>query len=71
MAFEMLKAQVYSILDEIVARPSDRHILQEKLRETLSELRTQGLPLPEDLQRLEKELQDEAADETYPRVTDV
>ena len=53
MAFEALKAQAYMILNEISAQPEDRHVLQERLRETLSELSALGLPLPEDLVRLE------------------
>lgn len=57
MAFEALKAQVYMILDEIAAQPKDRHVLQESLREKLSELSQLGLPLPEDLVRLEKALE--------------
>ncbi|MBU2888708.1 MULTISPECIES: hypothetical protein [Celeribacter] len=67
MAFEALKAQVYMTLNEIAARPEDRHILQETLREKLSELRALGLPLPEDLVRLEAELEEGAADGIYPK----
>nr|WP_319251887.1 hypothetical protein [uncultured Celeribacter sp.] len=67
MAFEALKVQVYMILDEIAARPADRHILQEELREKLSELKALGLPLPEDLVTLEAELEDSSADDLYPR----
>ncbi|ATG46295.1 hypothetical protein [Celeribacter ethanolicus] len=67
MAFEALKAQVYMILDEIAARPADRHILQENLREKLAELSALGLPLPEDLVRLEAELEDRSADDLYPK----
>ncbi|PTQ68875.1 hypothetical protein [Celeribacter persicus] len=66
MAFEALKAQVYMILDEIAARPEDRHILQESLREKLAELSALGLPLPQDLVRLEAELEDRSADDLYP-----
>lgn len=66
MAFEALKAQVYMILDEIAARPEDRHILQENLREKLAELSALGMPLPEDLVRLEAQLEDRSADTLYP-----
>lgn len=66
MAFEALKAQAYMILDEIAARPRDRHILQERLREKLAEFAALGLPLPKDLVRLEAELEDGAADDLYP-----
>ena len=66
MAFEALKAQAYMILNDISAQPEDRHVLQERLRETLSELSALGLPLPEDLVRLEAELEDSSADDLYP-----
>ncbi|WP_460275873.1 hypothetical protein [Celeribacter sp. ULVN23_4] len=66
MAFEALKVQVYMILDEIAARPEDRHILQENLREKLAELSALGMPLPEDLVRLEAQLEDRSADTLYP-----
>lgn len=66
MAFEALKAQVYMILDEIAARPADRHILQEQLREKLSELRGMGLPVPQDLVELELALEKGEADAIYP-----
>jgi len=66
MAFEALKIQAYMILDEIAARPADRHILQESLREKLSELRAMGLPLPQDLVDLERALEQNEADAAYP-----
>ncbi|MBU2867184.1 hypothetical protein [Pacificibacter marinus] len=66
MAFEALKIQAYMILDEIAARPADRHILQESLREKLSELRAMGLPLPQDLVDLERALEQNGADAVYP-----
>lgn len=65
MAFEALKIQAYMILDEIAARPADRHILQENLREKLSELRAMGLPLPQDLVDLERALEQDEADLVY------
>jgi len=70
MAFEALKMQAYMILDEIAQRPADRHILQEQLREKLSELSNLGLPLPEDLVRLEEELEQNNADQLYPKPSD-
>lgn len=66
MAFEALKIQAYMILDEIAARPADRHILQEQLREKLSELQSLGLPLPQDLVDLEHALEQGGADAVYP-----
>ncbi len=57
MAFENIKAAIDALMDEIVARPKDLHVLQEQLREKLSELRSLGLPIPDDLQQLEEELE--------------
>lgn len=67
MAFEELKVQAYMILDEIAARPADRHILQEQLREKLSELRSMALPVPQDLVDLELALEQNDADTIYPK----
>lgn len=65
MSFEALKAGIALILDEIEKRPEDRHILQEELREKIAELRALGLPVPEDIVRLERQLADDEADDLY------
>ncbi len=65
MAFEQLKAGIYLILEEIEKRPEDRHVLQEELREKIAELRGQGLPVPDDILRLEQELEDDDSDDLY------
>lgn len=65
MAFEQLKAGIALILEEIEKRPEDRHILQEELREKIAEFRALGLPVPEDILRLEEELQDDDSDDVY------
>ncbi|TCP38043.1 hypothetical protein [Rhodovulum marinum] len=65
MAFEQLKAGIYLILEEIEKRPDDRHILQEELREKIAELRGLGLPVPEDILRLEQRLEDDDSDDFY------
>lgn len=65
MAFEDLKAAISALLDEIAKRPEDRHILQEQLREKISELESQGLPVPEDYRRFAKELSDDDADDLF------
>lgn len=51
--FETLKASIYSLLDEIIAQPDDPHVLHERLRETLQDMRALGQPMPEDLVALE------------------
>lgn len=59
MAFEALRSQIASLLDEIAANPHDAHELQENLREKLAEMKALGLPLPEDLVELEAALEDD------------
>lgn len=56
--FEDLKASISLIMQEITERPEDRHVLQEALREKISELRSMGLPVPQDILRLEEALED-------------
>ncbi len=65
MAFEDLKAAIATILDEIAARPEDRHILQEQLREKIAELEAMGLPVPEDYRRFEADLSEDDADDLF------
>lgn len=64
MSFENLKAGVNLLMQEMVERPEDAHILQEQLREKLAEMRNLGLPLPEDLVRLEKYLEEAEGDQS-------
>ncbi|MCE8470288.1 hypothetical protein LZ189_14795, partial [Rhodovulum sulfidophilum] len=63
MAFEQLKAGIALILEEIEKRPEDRHVLQEELRGKIAELRALGMPVPEDILRLEQELEDDGSDD--------
>lgn len=65
MAFEALKAGIALILEEIEKRPEDRHILQEELREKISEMRAMGQPVPDDILRLEQQLEDDDADDIF------
>ncbi|MCE8419053.1 hypothetical protein LZ190_10090 [Rhodovulum sulfidophilum] len=65
MAFEQLKAGIALILEEIEKRPEDRHVLQEELRSKIAELRALGMPVPEDILRLEQELEDDGSDDLY------
>lgn len=57
MSFENLKAGIALLLDQMNETPEDAHEIQESLREKLSELRALGLPLPEDLVKLERQLE--------------
>ncbi|WP_380053041.1 hypothetical protein ACFE33_10460 [Falsihalocynthiibacter sp. SS001] len=70
MAFEALKTSILLLLDEIEKSPEDVHILQENLREKLSEMRTLGLPVPEDLVALERALENENAEDYFNKLQD-
>jgi hypothetical protein len=57
MAFEDIKAQISLLLEQMVNQPEDKHEVQEQLRERLNELRAMGLPLPDDLLEMERQLE--------------
>jgi hypothetical protein len=59
MAFEALKAELALLLNQMENQPEDRHELYLQIREKLNEMRAFGLPLPDDLVRLERELEAE------------
>ena len=57
MAFEDLQAELSLLLNQMENQPENPHELYLQIREKLSEMRAFGLPLPEDLVRLERELE--------------
>jgi hypothetical protein len=59
MAFDDLKAEIALLLNQMKNQPKDRHELYLQIREKLNEMRAFGMPLPNDLVRLEKELEAE------------
>jgi predicted nucleic acid-binding Zn-ribbon protein len=59
MAFENLLAQISLLVTQMENQPEDKHELYQQLRERLNEIRSTGMPLPEDLVRLEEELEAE------------
>ena len=61
MAFDDLKAEVALLLTQMEDQPEDRHELYLQIREKLNEMRAFGMPLPDDLVRLEKQLEAEFA----------
>ena len=63
MAFEDLKAEIALLLNQMENQPEDRHELYLQVREKLNEMRAFGMPVPEDLVRLEEELEAEFAAE--------
>jgi hypothetical protein len=56
MALEEIKAQISYLVSQINNQPEDVHELSELLHQKLSELRAEGLPLPQDLVELEKRM---------------
>ena len=63
MAFDDLKAEVALLLTQMEDQPEDRHELYLQIREKLNEMRAFGMPLPDDLVRLERNLEAEFAAE--------
>jgi hypothetical protein len=61
MAFEELKAEIGLLLTEMQNEPEDRHELYFQIMERLNRMRAFGMPLPEDLVRLEAALEAEFA----------
>jgi hypothetical protein len=61
MAFEKLRAQISLLVTQMENQPQDKHELYLQLRERLNEMRSLGMGLPEDLIRLEQDLEEEFA----------
>ena len=59
MAFEDLIAKINLFLSDVENDPEDPHELLEQLHLELNQLRATGQPIPEDLARLVKALEDE------------
>ena len=58
-----LETELNLLLTQMENLPEDRHEFYMQLREKLSEIRAFGMPVPDDLLRLEKELEKEFANE--------
>ena len=54
-----MKIAITMLMDEIIKRPEDAHVLQEQLREKISEMKTMGLPVPDDILVFEDALEEE------------
>jgi len=65
MAFEELRAAALMLLEEVEKDPEDKHVLLEQLREKVSEMRTLGLQVPNDLLRFVDQLEQEEADDMF------
>ena len=62
MAFEQLKLEITMLFSEMENQPENERELHEVLREKLHELRSFGMPLPQDLVDLEARLDQELAE---------
>jgi len=56
MAFEAIKTEIRALLEGSIEEPLDAHELHLQLIEKLNELKATGMPLPDDLVALEREL---------------
>lgn len=59
MAFEDVKAEIGLLLARMQNEPQDAHELYLQLMEKLNELRAYGMPIPDDLEKLEAALSEE------------
>jgi len=71
MAFEKLKTDISFLLTEMQNEPEDAHELYLQIKEKLDELRAYGLPLPDDLVKLETDLEAEFTSEKPDTPTDL
>lgn len=56
MAFDDYKAEIALLLSQIDGDPGDVHEIHMRLHTIINTLRAEGLPVPEDLKKLEAEL---------------
>ena len=49
-------AEINLLLTDLQGKPEDAHEIHQRLREIISTMRAEGLPVPEDFVRLEAEL---------------
>jgi hypothetical protein len=57
MAFDDLEAELALLINQMDTPPGDPHELYLRIFEKLNEYKALGLPLPDDLVRVEKELE--------------
>ncbi len=63
MAFDLIKLEIAQLLTEMQNEPEDKHEIYLALVEKLNQLKATGMPLPDDLVRLERELEEEFSNE--------
>ncbi len=57
MAFSDIENEIVSLLQRMTNQPEDVHELAQQIRDKLSALRAEGLPIPQDLLDLEERLE--------------
>jgi len=62
MSFEDLMARINLLIRGAEQEPEDAHELLDQLHLELNQMRATGQPIPEDLARLERRLEDEFAE---------
>ncbi|PHS78901.1 MAG: hypothetical protein COB59_04770 [Rhodospirillaceae bacterium] len=65
MSMQELEMMASELLREFEGGTLERHEVHEKLRQTLDQMRAFGMPLPQDLVDLEKELAGEFVQEAH------
>jgi hypothetical protein len=59
-----LETAISMLIDEMEGDLGDRHEIWLRLQTLLQQIRATGMPVPEDLLRMEKELEEEFSSET-------
>lgn len=62
MAFDYISPEIADLFRRMVNQPEDAHQLAEQLREKFRELRAEGLPIPDDLLALERQLEEDSGE---------
>lgn len=56
MSFDDLTAELSYLLSALQSDPDDEHELMMRLKQMLDTMRSEGLPIPDDLKQLEADL---------------
>ena len=64
MTLDDLSAEISYLIQQLEGDPGDLHEIQFRLHQIMSTFRAEGLPVPENLARMEEELDDRFAGET-------
>jgi hypothetical protein len=59
MALEQLRAEIEMLVQQMADEPEDIHELHARIRSKLNEIKAMGMPLPDDLVALERQLDQE------------